>query len=103
MNGEDLAALRRKLDDLSHRIDARTQEFEQKGEFSDIHDALMRQISQRQDELRMKVDAAAREGTSWGLMRADFTRDCNLLFDELLQFVERLDVDAMKKRDLTEK
>ena len=103
MTSEDLAALRRKLDDLSRRLDARTREFAQTGEFSDVHEALISQIRQRHDELRTKVDAAAREGTSWDLVRAEFTRDHSSIFDDLLQLEERLDVDAVKKRDLTEK
>ena len=46
MMSEDLAALRRKLDDLSRRLDARTREFAQTGEFSDVHEALISQIRQ---------------------------------------------------------
>jgi hypothetical protein len=103
MMSEDLAALRRKLDDLSRRLDARTREFAQTVEFSDVHEALISQIRQRHDKLRTKVDAAAREGTSWDLVRAEFTRDHSSIFDDLLQLEERLDVDAMKKRDSTEK
>jgi len=97
------AVQRRKLDDLSRRLDARTREFAQTGEFSDVHEALISQIRQRHDKLRTKVDAAAREGTSWDLVRAEFTRDHSSIFDDLLQLEERLDVDAMKKRDSTEK
>ena len=103
MISEDLAVFRRKLDDLSRRIDARTREFKQNGEFSDVQEAMINQICQRQDKLRMKVDAAAREGTSWDLVRAEFTRDHSSIFDDLLQFEERLDADAMKKRNSTEK
>lgn len=44
---KDVAAFRRKLDHLSHRLDARTRQFEQAGEFSDIHEALISQIRQR--------------------------------------------------------
>jgi len=101
MMSEDFAVFRRKLDDLSHRIEARTREFEQSGEFSDIHERLINEIRQRQDKLRMKVDAAAREGASWDLVRAEFNRDHNSIFDDLLQIEERLDADAMKKRDST--
>jgi tetrahydromethanopterin S-methyltransferase subunit G len=102
MTSEDLTAFRRKLDDLSQRLDARTREFAQSGEFSNVHEALMREIRQRQDELRTKVDAAAREGTWWDLVRAEFTRDHSSIFDDLLQLEERLDADALKKRDSTE-
>ena len=100
---EDLAAFRAKLDDLSHRIETRTREFEQSGEFSDIHEALINQICQRHDKLRMKVDAAARNGTRWDLVRAEFARDKSSIVDDLLQFDQLLDAEAMKKRDATEK
>ena len=103
MINEDLAAFRRKLDALSRRIDARKREFEKNGEFSDIHEALISQIRQRQDKLRMRVDAAAREGTSWDLLKAEFIRDHSSIFDDLLQIGERLEAEAMKKRDSTEK
>ena len=51
----------------------------------------------------MKVDAAAREDTSWGLARAEFIRDHSSIFDDLLLTDERLDAEAMKKRDSEEK
>jgi hypothetical protein len=95
----DWAALHKTLDDLSHRLDARTLEFAQNGEFSDIHDSLIREIRKRQDEFRTKVGAAARQGKSWDLVRADFARDHSAIFDLLLQFEERLDADAMKKQE----
>jgi hypothetical protein len=103
MIGDDLAAFRGKLDDLSHRLDARTREFTKNGKFSDIHEALISQIRQGHDKLRMKVDAAAREGTSWDLVKAEFTRDHSSIFEDLLQFEERLDAEAMKIRDSTER
>ena len=103
MISEDLAVLRRKLGDLSHRIDARRREFAQNGGFLDLHEALISEICKRQDGLRTRVDAAAREGTSWDLVRAEFTRDHSSIFDDLLLLEERLDADAMKRRDSTEK
>jgi hypothetical protein len=51
----------------------------------------------------MKVDAVAREGTSWDLARAEFIRDHSSIFDDLLLIDERLDAEAMKKRDSEEK
>ncbi len=51
----------------------------------------------------MKVDTAAREGTSWDLARAEFIRDHSSIFDDLLLIDERLDAEAMKKRDSEEK
>jgi predicted nucleic acid-binding Zn-ribbon protein len=102
MISEDLAAFREKLDELSRRIDARKREFEKNGEFSDIHETLISEIRQREDKLRRKVDAVAREGTNWDLVRSEFIRDHRSIYDDLLQIGERLDADAMKKRNSTE-
>ena len=99
MTSEEWDAFRGRLDDLSRRLDARTREFEQNGEFLDIHEALTSQIRQRQDKLRIKVDAAAREGKNWNLLKAEFMRDHRSIFDDLLQIEEQLDANAMKKRD----
>jgi hypothetical protein len=102
MISADWAQLRRTLDDLSHRLDARTREFAQHGEFSDIHETLVSEIRQRQDEFRTKVDAATRAGKSCDLVREDFAHDQSSIFDLFLQFEERLDAGAMKKRDSTD-
>jgi hypothetical protein len=90
---EDPAALRRKLDDLSRRLDARTRELGRNGEFSDIHEALMGDIRKRHDRLRMRVDAADHEGSSWDLVKTEIVRDTSAIFDDLLQLEERLDID----------
>ena len=100
---EELSTLQRKLDDLSHRLDARTREFSQSGEFSNVHEKLLGQIRQRHDGLKMRVDAAIRDGTKWDLVKAEFARDNSSIFDDLLQLDELLDAETMKKRDTTKK
>ena len=96
---KDPAALRRELDDLSRRLDARTREFRRNGEFSDVHEALMNDIRNRHDQLRTKVDASVREGRSWDLVKTEFIRDYSSMFDDLLQFEERLDADEGARQE----
>ena len=98
MTNEDLAGFRMELDELSRRVDARMWEFGQKGEFSDVHRTSMDQIRQRHDLLKSKVNAAARDGTRWDLVKAELARDYSSIFDSLRQLEERLDADAMKKK-----
>jgi deoxyadenosine/deoxycytidine kinase len=98
MNGDDQTAFCKQLDDFSHRLEARTREFEEKGEFSDTHEALLQQIHLRRDQLRAKVNAAIRQGTLWQIVRAEFARDYDSLFDDFLQLEERLNAEAMRKK-----
>jgi hypothetical protein len=101
-DAERLPAFRAEFDDLSRRIDVQTREFEQNGEFSHFHRELMKQINERHDLLRRQVENAAREGTPWDLVKAEFVRDFSSIFDNLLQLEERLDASNMKKRHKTE-
>lgn len=100
---EELAAFRKRLDDLSKRIDARKWEFQHTGEFSDIHTTLIRQILQKHDKLKMRVDAVEHGGTRWDLVRAEMIRDNSSLFDDLLQLEELFDAEVIKKRDAPDK
>jgi len=98
MNDPDKAEFRKKLDELADRLRARIEEFRQKGEFSDVHGALVSQIQQRNDALRKKVAEVENKGTAWDLMKSEFARDYSSLFDDVLEFEERLDAEAMKQR-----
>lgn len=46
----------------------------------------------------MKVASAARDGTRWDLVKAEFARDFSSIFDTFLQLEARLDAGAMKKK-----
>jgi hypothetical protein len=55
------------------------------GAFSNIHQHLMKEIRQRSKKLRARVDAAAREGAHGNLLKTEFVRDYDLLFDDFEQ------------------
>ena len=96
MSDPDKAEFRKKLDELSDRLRARIAEFMEKGEFSDVHATLVNQIEQRNDALRKNVTEAEKKGTAWDLMKAEFVRDYSSLFDDVLEFEERLDTEGVK-------
>ncbi len=37
------------------------------------------------------------EGSAWQLMKAEFARDFSSLYDDLLEFEDRVDTETMKK------
>jgi hypothetical protein len=97
MSDPDHAAFRKKLDDFSERLHARTEEFRRTGEFSDIHATLLNDIGRRNDALKSKVAEAEHKGKTWDLVKAELARDYGSLFDDLLQIEERLDAATMKQ------
>ena len=97
MSDPDQAEFRQKLDDFSARLRKRAEEFRRTGEFSDIHDALLKDIARRNEALISKVAEAERKGSTWDLVKAEFVRDYSSLFDDLLQIEERLDAVTMKQ------
>jgi hypothetical protein len=98
MNNDDLQALRDKLDAFSHRLNARVSEFKKRGEFSDTQQPIADGIRKRRKAIRAKLNAAIRKGAMWDSIKYEFERDFNALSEEFLQWEERLDADAMKRK-----
>ena len=84
--------------ELSERVNKQSDEFGKRGEFVDDHRALLIQIERRRRELRARVRRAEESGSTWELIKAEFVRDFSSLGDTFLQFLERLDSDAMKRQ-----
>lgn len=93
MNAPDAV---KKLDELDRRIDVKIREFKDRGEFSDVHDVFLAGVRKRHAAIRDRIDKALRDGMSWSLLEAEFQRDFNGLFEELMQWEDRLDAEAMK-------
>jgi hypothetical protein len=98
MSDPEKADLQEKLNELSNRLHTRIKEFREKGEFADVHKALLSQIQQRNAELTKRVSEAERKGATWELLKAEFTRDYRSLFHDLLELEERLESEAMKNK-----
>jgi deoxyadenosine/deoxycytidine kinase len=88
--------MRARLDEFSRRLDARTREFEQRGEFSDLHRSLLDQIEARRQGLQAKLASAEASGSTWEVVKDEFQRDFSSIHDDLLRIDERLDTEQMK-------
>jgi hypothetical protein len=98
MTDMEKTALQSKLDELSDRLRRRKEELTKLGEFSAIHQALLTEIQHRSDAVRRRVRETEQEGLTWQLIKAEMARDLSSLYDDLLQFEDRLDSEAMKKQ-----
>ncbi len=97
MSDVEKTALQSRLDELSDQLRTRMKEFTKSGEFSSVHKAVLTEIQHRSDALRRRVREAETKDSTWELIKAEFARDLSSLYDDLLQFEERLDSEATKK------
>lgn len=97
MSDRDRDAIKARLDELSVRLEARMREFKDQGEFSDVHQALMAEIRQRHDRIKEKLAAAEAGLVSWDIIETETKRDFDSIFDDLLQRLEQLDSEEMKR------
>ena len=97
MSEEHRDLLRTKLDEFSQRLDARTREFKERGEFSDVHRSLMTRIQQRRDRMLARLASAEAKGAKWEIIKIELDRDFSSIFDDFMQLNEKLDADGMKR------
>ena len=96
MIDSDGDTLRAKLEAFSRRLRVRTDEFRRRGEFSDVHQSLLRRIQQRHDQLAAKLADAEKSRDNEDLIKSECARDFKALLDDFLSMEERLDAEAMK-------
>jgi hypothetical protein len=89
--------LRARLDEFSRRLDARTCEFRERGELSDVHQSFMRQIHERREQLQAKLASAEASGSAWQVIMAECERDFTAIDDDLRLLDERADAGQMKQ------
>jgi hypothetical protein len=99
MSEAERSRMRAKLDEFSLRLDARAREFQERGDFLDVHQSLMTQIRRRHDQLQSKLVAAEANGTAWEVIKIEFERDLSSMYGDLLKLEEQSDADAMKRDD----
>ena len=97
MSAAECDRMRARLDEFSQRLDARTREFQERGELSDAHQALMSQIQERRDRLQARLASVEATGSEWDVIRVECERDFGSIHDDLLLLDERLDADQMKQ------
>jgi hypothetical protein len=97
MSEAERDGMRAKLDELSQRLDARTREFRETGELSDLHQSLLRQIQARHDRMQAKLASAEAKGSAWDVIRVEIERDFRSIYDDLLLLDDHLDASQMKQ------
>jgi hypothetical protein len=97
MGDLEKTALQRSLDEFSNRLARRIEELRKFGEFSGVHEAVLTEIEHRSNALKRRVREAETAGSTWELIKVEFSRDLSSLYDDLLQFEERLDTETTKK------
>jgi hypothetical protein len=86
--------LERDLEAFSRRLEARIHEFKATGQLPSAHEELANEMRERQAQLRRKVSEAIASGTAWDVIRTEFTRDFQALFDSFARWERRLDADS---------
>ena len=97
MSDAERDRMRARLDELSQRLDARTREFKETGELSDLHQSLLRQIQGRHDRMQAKLASVEAKGSAWDVIRVEFERDFRSIYDDLLLLDDRLGASQMKQ------
>jgi hypothetical protein len=90
--------MRAQLDEFSQRLDARTLEFKERGELSDVHQSLISQIEGRHARMQARLASVEANGSAWDVIRVEFKRDFRSIYDDLLLLNDRLDASQMKQR-----
>ena len=98
MDDPDRQNLSCKLDDFSLRLDARSRDMAQRGEFSDLGQSLLDRIQERRDRLQTKIQCAEKSNANGELVMLELERDFRAIFDDWELMVEKRDADEMKSR-----
>ena len=99
MGNEDHDELRDKFDAFCRRLDARTREFKERGEFSDMHEPFLESIRKRQASIKNKLDSAIQHSANRDIIKYESERDFNGLIEEFEQWENQLDAESMKREE----
>jgi hypothetical protein len=84
MIDSEAAVLEGKLKDLELQLEARIREWKARGEFSNVHDALVRRQRAAQMDMARKLHAAVADHRVWKTVRLALEKDINSLAHELM-------------------
>ena len=96
MSDTDYEALKKQFDDFSRRLDARSGEFKDKGQFATTHAAYLERLVKDHAAVEARLAAAARSGDVWEATKAELRRDINALVGDLGDLAEALDAEILK-------
>ena len=97
MSDKDFDALREQLAEFSRRLNAKIQEFHDRGTFSDTHEAFVDRIRQGHAAVEAKLEAAVHDGAAVASTEYEIKRDLNALIEDFGHLEERLNAELMKR------
>ena len=96
MSDKDFDALREQLAAFTRRLNKRSKEFQDRGGFSDTHEAFVERIKQGHAAVEAKLESAVHGGAIGAATKYEIERDINALMQVFGQFEERLRDELMK-------
>jgi hypothetical protein len=97
MSDKEFDALREQLVAFSRRLNAKIQEFHDRGGFSDTHEAFVDRIKQGHAAVEAKLESAVHGGATSAATKYEIERDLNALMQDFGHLEERLNAESMKR------
>jgi hypothetical protein len=97
MSDKDFDALREQLAEFTRRLDAKIQEFHDRGAFADTHEAFVARIRQGHAAVETKLEAAVHGCAGGAATGYEIKRDLNALIEDFGHLEVRLNAESMKR------
>ncbi len=97
MSNQDYDSLKKRFDDFSLRLDARTHEFKEHGAFATTHASFTQRLYKGHAAVEAKLAAAVHRGATWDASKAELERDINALVGDFGHLEELFDAQMMKQ------
>jgi hypothetical protein len=96
MSDKDFDTLRAELASFSRRLKAKIQELQDRGTFSDTHEAFVTSLLQGHAAIEAKLESAVRGGAGAAATKKEIERDLNAFVEDFGHLEERLHAESMK-------
>jgi hypothetical protein len=96
MSDKDFEVLREQLASFTRLLDEKITEFQDRGGFSDTHEAFVERVKQGQAAVEAKLESAVRAGAPGAATKHEIERDLNALIQDFGHLEERLRAESMK-------
>jgi hypothetical protein len=98
MNNKDPTEFRKELNEFSQRLEARTREFESRGEFSDVQRESVNRIRDRHRRLESKLDASMHDKAAWNSLKDALAFDFENILEDFARIDDRSQAEIMKSK-----
>lgn len=93
MNEPPFATAQERLEAYARKLDQRLAEMRTSGKLTSGYSGLRGEIEERRRLLRERVSEAIRVGKFWDIVAAELRRDYSALFEDVLGFERRIDLE----------